>query len=404
MREKTRKKLHRPLLLGLEEGLKRIFIENEKSDYVVPSLLRKNKKWGSRDRAFIAENTYEMVRNKRLVLHMISKEEVENESDLKPMIGAWLLTKGYPGEGEFFEGLDPEQVMVKKEAVSDPAVQHSVSDDLFQFIVDEIGEEKWLTELKSMDSKADIYIRTNLRYISREDLRESLGTKGIETEIVEDTKGGLRLLKSANLIQTEEFRNGFFEIQDAGSQKIVEFLDPKPGKIIIDTCAGAGGKTLHLADYISDNGEVIAMDIEEGKLEILNRRKERNNALSVSTHLIESTVLDQYQEKADYVLIDAPCSGLGVIRRNPDTKNTLKPQFIDEVKKVQYDIIKEYSKMLKSGGSMVYATCSILPSENEMQVQLFLIENKGFELIKEKQIWPSESNYDGFYMALLKKL
>src|SRR5690606_1424552 len=187
---------------------------------------------------------------------------------------------------------------------------------------------------------------------------------------------------------------------------VAEFLDVTPGIRVVDTCAGAGGKTLHIASLMENKGQIIALDIYANKLHELKRRAKRNGAFNIETRHIESSkVIKKLYDKADRVLIDAPCSGLGVLRRNPDAKWKLKPEFIDDIKKTQQDILQQYSRIVKPGGRLVYATCSILSSENEQQVKQFLTSDNGkaFTFVKEKKVLAHESGYDGFYMALLEK-
>lgn len=175
---------------------------------------------------------------------------------------------------------------------------------------------------------------------------------------------------------------------------------------VVDACAGAGGKTLHLASLMENKGQLIAMDLYESKLKQLKIRAKRNSAFNIEYRIIDSTkVIKKLQEKADRVLIDAPCSGLGVLKRNPDAKWKLQPEFIDNIRKVQAEVLESYSRMVKPGGKLVYATCSILPSENQEQIGRFLATDAGkqFELIQDQSILASESGFDGFYMALLHR-
>ncbi|NET32873.1 MAG: RNA methyltransferase, partial [Cyanothece sp. SIO1E1] len=164
----------------------------------------------------------------------------------------------------------------------------------------------------------------------------------------------------------------------------------------------SGGKTLHLGVLMANKGQVIAMDTEAWKLKELKRRAKRNGIFIIQPKPIDSTkVIKRQKESADRLLLDVPCSGLGVLRRNPDAKWKLQPEFLEKIRGEQANIISNYSKMLKKGGKMVYATCSILPSENQAQVQRFL-EKHGddFALEEERSISPEEG-YDGFYMARL---
>jgi 16S rRNA (cytosine967-C5)-methyltransferase len=216
----------------------------------------------------------------------------------------------------------------------------------------------------------------------------------------------LILEERQNIFTRQQFKDGLFEVQDAGSQLIAPFLQVKPGMRVIDACAGGGGKTLHLAALMQNKGRIIAMDIESWKLDELKKRARRAGASNnIETRLIDSSkVIKRLENSADRLLIDVPCSGLGVLRRNPDAKWKLSPEFIQEVKATQQSILNDYCDMLKTGGVMVYSTCSILPEENEDQVQMFLEHHKGqFELEAQRMILPSEG-FDGFFMARLKKL
>jgi 16S rRNA (cytosine967-C5)-methyltransferase len=185
---------------------------------------------------------------------------------------------------------------------------------------------------------------------------------------------------------------------------VAQYLEVSPGMRVIDACAGAGGKSLHIAAIMQNKGKLISMDVEQYKLDELKKRATRAGANIIETRLIESSKnIKRLHESADRLLLDVPCSGLGVLRRNPDAKWKLTPEFINNIKQTQQHILQQYSNMLKPGGKMVYATCSILTSENEGQVTHFLQENPQFELEKQQRISVAQTQYDGFYMALLHK-
>ncbi|HWA34975.1 MAG TPA: methyltransferase domain-containing protein, partial [Cyclobacteriaceae bacterium] len=216
----------------------------------------------------------------------------------------------------------------------------------------------------------------------------------------------LILEERQNIFTRQQFRDGLFEVQDAGSQLIAPFLKPEPGMRVVDACAGGGGKTLHLAALMQNKGRIIAMDIEAWKLDELKKRARRAGASNnIETRLIDSSkVIKRLENSADRLLIDVPCSGLGVLRRNPDAKWKLTPEFIEQVKITQQEILTNYSTMVKTGGLMVYSTCSILPEENEEQVKKFLAAHPDkFELQDQHMVWPSEG-FDGFFMARMKKI
>ena len=197
--------------------------------------------------------------------------------------------------------------------------------------------------------------------------------------------------------------DGRVEIQDAGSQMIAPLLAAQPGDTIIDTCAGAGGKSLHFAAIMQNKGRIIAMDTAPRKLLELERRSKRAYPIScIETHIINSETVTYYKEVADRILIDAPCSGLGTLKRQPDLKWRLDPNSIKSMCAIQMECLNSYSEMLKPGGCLVYATCSVLPSENQRNIER-LLSNSRFELNKEYALSPAKTGYDGFYAAVLTK-
>jgi 16S rRNA (cytosine967-C5)-methyltransferase len=399
-------KIFKPLVDGVLKSLTEIFIENRKADKVLAGVLKSNPKWGARDRAFIAENTYEIVRNWRLIKFCAGFEgkKVEDEFDFLKLISAWLIINDVEVESiAYLPNVDKVEILKQfKAAQKDRKIKFSVPDWMDTLCEAELGK-KWAIELEALSKKADVYLRVNTLKITKEKLREFLNKLNIESELVEGVDTALKLTKRSNVFGLEEFKKGFFEVQDAGSQLISEYLDVATGHRIVDACAGAGGKSLHLATIMSNKGKVIAMDIEEFKLDELKKRAKRNGIDTIETRLIETKTLKRLKDSADRLLLDVPCSGLGVLKRNPDAKWKLKPEFIEEIKVIQAEILEEYSKVLKLGGKMVYATCSILKSENEEQVKKFLDNNSNFKLLKEQRISPAEHGFDGFYMALLEK-
>jgi 16S rRNA (cytosine967-C5)-methyltransferase len=216
----------------------------------------------------------------------------------------------------------------------------------------------------------------------------------------------LKLKERRNVFTTEAFKNGLFEVQDGASQQVAPLLDVHPGMRVIDACAGAGGKTLHLAALLGNKGKIIALDVHARKLEELRKRCSRAGVDVVETRLIESAkTIKRLEKSADRVLLDVPCSGLGVLRRNPDTKWKISPEEITHLKALQAEILATYSNMVIDGGRLVYATCSCLPSENERQVESFLAANPGkWRLVEERKFAPGENGYDGFYAAALIRL
>ena len=403
-------KLHFLLINAVSEALTDIFQNGKYADKVIERLLKSNAKWGSRDRAFIAETTYECVRWMRLYSQLSSSPDKSfqelSKGDVIEIIGIHLVLKSNENiDFKEFKHLDYTVLKNQLDNISVRKIQNSIPDWMDELCVLEIGEEKWNAEIKALNQPADIVLRCNTLKINVKTLSEKLLAVNFESRATPLSKEALVLKKRGNIFASELFKEGFFEVQDAGSQTIAPFLQVEPGMCVVDACAGAGGKSLHLATLMNNKGTIISMDTEGRKLEELRKRARRNGAHIIETRTIDtSKVVKRLHDSADRLLLDVPCSGLGVLRRNPDAKWKLKPEFLTEIRNTQAKIINDYSKIVKVGGKMVYATCSILPSENENQVALFLSNNKNWKLLDERKITPAEEGFDGFYMALLERV
>ena len=401
-------RLHRNLCFAVIDGLHQIFNENEYADKVVQVLLKRDKRWGSRDRGFVAETIYEIVRYQRLYAEIANVKMPYDRDNLWRLFAVWATLKGIRlPDWKYFSDTPTRKIKGRFDELSKiRKYRESIPDWMDNLGISELGESIWTKEIAIQNEQADVILRVNTLKTNKKDLQLKLQSEDIETEFLQNHPYALRLKKRANVFKTEAFKNGWFEVQDASSQLVAEFLDVKPGMKVVDVCAGAGGKTLHLASLMENKGQIIAMDIYESKLKKLKVRARRNGVHNIELKTIDSTKpIKKLHGKADRLLIDAPCSGLGVLRRNPDAKWKLEPQFIDRIKNTQKNVLRDYSKMVKKGGKMVYATCSILPSENEKQVDNFLTseEGKEFTLIKDKKVLAHTSGFDGFYMALLEK-
>jgi 16S rRNA (cytosine967-C5)-methyltransferase len=408
-------RIHRNLAEAVIFSLSQVFLEDKYADKVIEKVLQSNPKWGARDRGFIAENTYEIVRWWRWLLFLIEKEEIsfKQQADtsaqtaiLWKVFGAWLLTQETQlPDWKEFSGLHQRSIFDRiEESKKIRKVFYSIPDWLDQIGEQELGA-KWDKEINALNQPASVILRANTLKTTTQRLKNLLAKDEIETLDVPNVPTALVLRKRMNIFSSTHFKSGLFEIQDASSQQVAMMLDVQPTMRVIDACAGAGGKTLHLAALMENKGKIIAMDTEQWKLDELQKRAKRAGVQNIETKVIDSNkVVKRLEESADRLLLDVPCSGLGVLKRNPDAKWKLKPNFIESIKDTQRTILKTYSQMLKKGGKMVYATCSILPSESEEQIQWFLEEEKGnFELLEEKRISPAKSGFDGFYMACLLK-
>jgi 16S rRNA (cytosine967-C5)-methyltransferase len=393
-------KLYRNLCEAVIAGLQEIFDEKKYADKVIEKILKSNPRWGARDRRFIAETIYDIVRWYRLFRELANAEE----NEYWKLLAIWCLwNKTEFPDWEEMKGVDRKKVLARYEEVKgERKIRESIPDWMDELGDREIGAN-WTTELEALNEEATVVLRTNTLKITRPELQQVLEEEEIITEAPVDYPDGLLLEQRQNIFTRQAFKDGLFEVQDAGSQLIAPFLQVKPGMRVVDACAGAGGKALHLAALMNNQGRIIAMDTEEWKLTELKKRARRAGVGNIETRVIESSkTIKRLENSADRLLLDVPCSGLGVLKRNPDAKWKLTPDFIDRVRELQQHILQDYSNIIKAGGVLVYSTCSLLPSENEEQVKKFLLANSNFELEEEKSLMPS-AGFDGFYMARIKR-
>jgi len=387
---------------AVAEALANIFGENKYADREIARVLKADKKRGSKDRAFIAETTYGVVRNYRLLRHVMGGSKPRKREDWWRLVGIHLLSEGYelPAWKEFGK-LDEDALKARwDEAKADRALRESIPVWLDKLGEEALGEALWTPTLAALNEQAPVSLRANTLKTTPGELVDLLAEEGIGTEPI--SAAGLRVTERKNLFATKAFKQGLFEVQDFSSQQAAPTLEVEPGHTVIDACAGAGGKSLHLAALMENRGRLISLDIHEWKLNELKKRARRNGVSNLETREITTTkIIKRLHDRADRLLLDVPCSGLGVLRRNPDAKWKLSQDFIDRVVKEQADILHRYSRMVKPGGKMVYATCSILPRENDAQVAAFLASEAGREwTLEHKQTFlPQVEGYDGFFVS-----
>jgi 16S rRNA (cytosine967-C5)-methyltransferase len=265
--------------------------------------------------------------------------------------------------------------------------------------------EKWITESGSVkevealcranNMEPPLTIRVNTLKSEIISLQKMLGEDGYPSSRTGISPFGLIVDKKEGIFKTRAFKEGFFEVQDEGSQLVTLLTRAKPGELVIDACAGNGGKSLFLSSLMKNRGTIIASDLSPVKLANLRKRATKAGAFNIKTANKES--LTEYDGKGDCVFIDAPCSGMGVFRRNPDSKWRLTPDDVKELAAKQKEILSEFSRLVRPGGRLVYATCTISKEENEDNVHGFLNENKDFHLVPEMSGLISE---DGFFRSL----
>ncbi len=399
-------RLHRNLCFTVIDSLNVIFNDGEYAGKVVEKALKRDARWGARDRKFVAETIYDVVRWKRLYNEIAGTKDHYSRDNIWKLFAVWAVLRGIElPDWKYFEGTPVRRIKGKfDECQNIRAIKESIPNWMDEVGVEELGEAVWTRELNALNEKAEVILRVNTLKIDISTLQKFLLKEEVETEKIRDNLSALRLVERKNVFITEAFKRGYFEVQDASSQLVAPYLEVKPGMRVIDTCAGAGGKTLHLAALMENKGQIIAMDIYAGKLAQLKKRGKRAGVHNVDMRVIENTkVIKKLKDSADAVLIDAPCSGIGVLKRNPDSKWKLQPEFLDTIRNTQAEILDSYSRMVKPGGKLVYATCSILPSENQHQIEKFLETHTDFSFVSDKKVLPSKSGFDGFYMALVER-
>lgn len=253
---------------------------------------------------------------------------------------------------------------------------------------------------EAMLLRAPVFLRVNTLKTTLEECAAALHAHVAEP-LTDDV---IQVHSPYGLFRSTEFHNGWFEQQDINSQRVSVALDVRPGMRVIDACAGAGGKTLHLAALMKNKGRIIALDVTEDKIRQLQRRAARTGADIIDPRLITSTkTVKRLASSADRVLIDAPCSGTGVLRRNPDIPWHLSTTMLSELLTVQADILRRNALAVKPGGIVVYATCSVLEQEGIGQVRAFLERNPTFSLVSSTTYATGDNGGDGFYVAVITR-
>lgn len=411
-------------LIHTQELLQEILRFEFPADAVISRYFRNNRALGQNERALLAETVYAIVREKNLLMHLA-------QSGRGPMLRRLALL-GWQGErgllGQVLNEHEREWLhhvhQVDTAHLPQP-LQHNLPDWLANQLQAELGEQFW-PFVKSTQQSAPLDLRVNTLKIKREQAQLKLQESGIQSQMTSYSPWGLRVAGKPSLQKNALFLDGSIEVQDEGSQLLALLLSPKRGDLVVDFCAGAGGKTLALGAAMRNTGRLYAWDVSAKRLDSLKPRLARSGLSNVHpvviTHERDARVKRLYG-KADRVLVDAPCSGLGTLRRNPDLKWRQTLDAIDELIQKQRAIFASACRLLKSGGLLVYATCSILSCENEENVCKFDEEHPEFEKLDAAdllaaqnisdakhlvnngylRLWPQIHQTDGFFAAVWKK-
>lgn len=397
------------------------------ADGVASKFFRERRFIGSKDRRDISARVYGVLRHKARLTWLIEHTDVTKRGAFKAsarllvMADMVMVGKHAPSElPTLFSGNryapnrldDPEKALAKSlrddrlDATRIPAwARGECPPGLYKMFKAAYGEDTDAL-LQSLLSEAPVDLRANTLKASREDAIKMLALEDLEAEPIADTANGMRLGARVNLGALESFKDGLYEVQDAGSQKIVELIDVQKGESVCDFCAGAGGKTLALSAAMGNKGRLIACDVSQGRLDRAAKRFKRAGAQNIQRRALSSEN-DKWVKRNkgtfDVVLVDAPCSGTGTWRRNPDARWNMGEDAIKELTQRQKTILESAARLVKPGGRLVYATCSLLPAENQDQVAAFLDAHDDFEQGDVMHLTPLKDDSDGFFATVLTR-
>jgi 16S rRNA (cytosine967-C5)-methyltransferase len=440
------------LLSHAIEVYEEIVTSNRPADAVLSQYLRARKYLGSHDRKFISESVYGALRE-HLTIESIAGKFLAAQN-LPPKFHITFILVFFLLEHQRVQTASLYAALKARYAFRDATLE-AIANFWEQHKNAPQGSEKdmlswqyafpaWMTErlLQTMPSNdvaslyaalnrpAPVVLRVNTMKTTREALQEKLSAEGIETYKGELSPDALYCRERCNVMQTEAFRQGWFEIQDEGSQLISLLVNPVPHQKILDACAGGGGKTLHLATLMQGKGKVFAFEKYEKRWGNIRKRIRRSGLQNIEIVPAEKfkKFEEKYRGKLDAVLIDAPCTGSGTVRRNPDLKLRLTESALKKMSAVQSEILSQYAPFVKSGGTVVYATCSIFKEENEQIIETFLDKHQEFKLVKPEvqlqaanrvqelamlmqrvakmpylKLLPHQDGTDGFFAAVLMK-
>ncbi|WP_338844496.1 RsmB/NOP family class I SAM-dependent RNA methyltransferase [Massilia sp. W12] len=404
-----------------ENALREVLRFTGPADVVLSHYLRANPKLGGRERGAIAEAVYVVLRHKALYTEFAT----HGKTTMRQL--ALLGLAEYAGLDALGSVSEEEAAFVNSVRATDqnllPArIRANLPQWLFDKLCAQFGQEQCLVAAQAMNQAAPLDLRVNVLKTTRDAALAALTESGIVATLTPFSNTGLRLQKKPALQNLPLFKDGSIEVQDEGSQLLAQLLAPKRGEMVADFCAGAGGKTLALGAMMRNTGRLYAFDVSEKRLSKLKPRLARSGLSNVHPVQIaheRDAKIKRLAGKLDRVLVDAPCSGLGTLRRNPDVKWRQNEEGLAELAVKQRAILDAAARLVKSGGRLVYATCSLLDEENEAVVQDFLASHPDFTLLPAAQILaeqkialemgdylkllPHVHQTDGFFAAVLQR-
>jgi 16S rRNA (cytosine967-C5)-methyltransferase len=388
------------------------------ADQALSQYFRNHRQLGQKDRAFVAETAFAVLRRKR------SLEAAAGTAEPAALVTAALVrVLGFSGRA--LDGLAEHELLARlRSATKDlpDAVRVDLPDWLWQRLEAQHGRDEALRIAQGLLNAAPLDLRVNVARTSRDEVLARLQSDGIEAQATEYSPAGVRLGGKPAINNHPLFRDGLIEVQDEGSQLLSWLVAPRRGEMIADYCAGAGGKTLALAMLMRGSGRVYAMDVSAKRLAALAPRAARaqvNNIHTIALSGDNDARAKRLGGKLERVLVDAPCSGFGTLRRNPDLKWRHGPSAVDELAQKQARILRTAARLVKAGGRLVYATCSILQEENEAIVEAFASEAPEFKVLscaallaahkialdtgERLRLWPHVHGTDGFFAAAFER-
>lgn len=393
------------------------------ADAVLTNYFRQNRVLGHRDRGFIAETAFAVLRHHRLLTHLLHGKATPRRMILAALVRLQGISQRQLGDAvsanevEWLAALKAE-----RPSSMSLAEQADLPDWLVERLLRHMDAEQLLELARGLNQPAPLDLRINPLKTSREEVLERLTRDGIEAEPGRHAPLAIRLKEKPALQRHPLYLEGAIEVQDEGSQLLGYLLAPRRGEMVVDFCAGAGGKTLLLGALMRSTGRLYAFDVADKRLAKLRTRVARAGLSNVFPVVISSendARVKRLAGKIDRVLVDAPCSGLGTLRRNPDLKWRQSPESVAELTRKQHDILKGAARLIKPGGRLVYATCSILPEENEAIIAGFLAGHAEFRRLSAKEILagqgididtdadlrllPHKHGTDGFYASVLER-
>ena len=389
------------------------------ADAVLKRYLKSRRYIGSKDRREISRLLYQSLRqHSRLQWHLEQADHIPSGRSLILTALALLdeqsadtLRPLFNGDTYCPEPLADTEIRLLQSLSNRPLLMESMPEAIRlnfpEWMADELRAafgDNLPAALAALETEPPVDLRANALKASRDMVIDALANEGIPATPTPHAPNGLRLTARAALTATRAFRDGLFEMQDEGSQLIAESIRTKPGDCGIDYCAGAGGKTLALAAQMQNTGTLHAWDITEARLKQLPGRLTRAGVNIAQPAVITDELLAAHRQSADWVLVDAPCTATGLWRRSPDLRLRNTPEMHREVCDQQRDILQRAAPLVKPGGRLIYATCSVLPSENEKQVEAFLQANDEFTAPEKfHRLAPHTHGTDGFFAAVLAR-